>query len=82
LLYYFIGGRINSPGQKIYQSGLTLTQAILAAGGLSRSQDTAEISREEADGRLTTKKYSLKEIKSGKIPDPHLQPGDRIELGH
>lgn len=80
--YYFIGGRINSPGQKIHQPGLTLIQAILAAGGLSRSQDTVEISREEADGRLTTTKYALKEIKAGKIPDPRIQPGDRIEVGH
>lgn len=82
LQYYFIGGRINSPGQKAYQPGLTLIQAILAAGGLSRSQETVEISREEPDGRLTTTKYVLKEIKAGKVPDPHLQPGDRIEVGH
>jgi protein involved in polysaccharide export with SLBB domain/tetratricopeptide (TPR) repeat protein len=81
LQYYFIGGRINSPGQKAFQPGLTLIQSILAAGGLSRSQETVEISREEADGRLTTTKYALKEIKSGKIPDPRLQPGDRIQVG-
>jgi polysaccharide biosynthesis/export protein len=80
-LYYFIGGRINSPGQKAYQQGITLIQAILAAGGLTRAQDTVEISREEPDGRLTTTKYALKEIKSGKIPDPRLQPGDRIQVG-
>ena len=82
LQYYFIGGRINSPGQKTYQQGLTLIQAILAAGGLSRSQETVEISREETDGRLMTTKYVLKEIKAGKIPDPRIQPGDRIEVGH
>lgn len=80
--YYFIGGRINAPGQKVYQPGLTLVQAILAAGGLPRAQGTVEISREEPDGRLTTKKYALKDIKSGKIPDPRIQPGDRIEVGH
>jgi protein involved in polysaccharide export with SLBB domain len=82
LQYYFIGGRINSPGQKAHQPGLTLIQAILAAGGRSRSQDTVEISREETGGRLTTTKYVLKEIKAGKIPDPRIQPGDRIEVGH
>jgi polysaccharide export outer membrane protein len=82
LQYYFIGGRINAPGQKAHQPGLTLIQAILAAGGLSRSQDTVEISREEADGRLTTTKYVLKDIKAGKVPDPRIQPGDRIEVGH
>ncbi|MDX6695044.1 MAG: ral transcriptional corepressor [Blastocatellia bacterium] len=82
LQYYFIGGRINSPGQKAHQPGLTLIQAILAAGGLSRSQDTVEISREETSGRLTTTKYVLKDIKAGKIADPRIQPGDRIEVGH
>ena len=82
LQYYFIGGRINSPGQKVYQPGLSLIQAILAAGGLSRPQETVEISREDAAGLLTTTRYALKEIKSGKIPDPRLQPGDRIQVGH
>jgi hypothetical protein len=29
---------------------------------------------------LTTTKIKVKEIKSGKIEDPKLQPGDRIEV--
>lgn len=79
--FYYIGGRVYTPGQKSFQSGITLLQAILGAGGLLRSGDTiVEVSRENEDGRLTTTKYNLKEIKSGKIPDPRLQPGDRIEV--
>jgi hypothetical protein len=39
-----------------------------------------EISRDNGEGRLSTTKFSLKEIKAGKVLDPRLQPGDRIEV--
>lgn len=79
--FYYIGGRIGYPGQKSFQPGITLLQAILAAGGLSRD-NVVELSREGADGRLSTTKFNVKEIKSGKIQDPKLQAGDRIEVSH
>ena len=76
--FYYISG-VLYPGEKNYQPGITLLQAILAAGGLARAYDnTVEISRENGDGWLATTKYSLKEIKAGKVQDPRLQPGDRI----
>ena len=79
--YYYIGGRINYPGQKVYQPGITLVQAILAAGGLLGDSDSqVELSREGSNGHLVTSTFKLKEIKKGKIQDPRLQPGDRIEV--
>jgi protein involved in polysaccharide export with SLBB domain/Flp pilus assembly protein TadD len=80
--FYYIAGRINNPGQKIFQPGITLLQAILAAGGPVRQQSSnaVDLSREGADSRLSTTRYNLKEIKSGKVRDPRLQPGDRIEV--
>ena len=79
--YYYIGGRINYPGQKVFQPGITLVQAILAAGGLMGDSDRViELSREGADARLTTFTFRLKEIKRGKVQDPRLQPGDRIDV--
>jgi protein involved in polysaccharide export with SLBB domain len=79
--FYYIGGRINYPGQKNFQSGITLLQAILAAGGTVRQNDNSvDLSREGADGRLTTTRFNLKEIKAGNVSDPKLQPGDRIEV--
>ena len=79
--FYYVGGRINYPGQKVFQPGITLLQAILTAGGATRESDhKVEISREVSAGRLTTIKYSLRSIKAGKTPDPKLQPGDRIEV--
>lgn len=81
--FYYIGGRINYAGQKSFQSGITLLQAILAAGGTARTNDDrVEISREGRDGRLVTTRFSLKQIKAGQVEDPRLQPGDRIELLH
>jgi protein involved in polysaccharide export with SLBB domain len=78
--FYYIGGRVNHPGQKTFQLGITLLQAILAAGGTTRQEHSVEISREGSGGRLVTIQYSVKQIKSGAVEDPKLQPGDRIEV--
>ena len=78
--FYYIGGRINFPGQKVFQPGITLLQAILAAGGVPVKENRVELSRAGADGRLTTVRYRLKDIKAGAVEDPKLQPGDRIEI--
>jgi polysaccharide export outer membrane protein len=81
--FYYIAGPINYPGQKNFQSGITLLQAILAAGGIARQNaDAVDLSREGAEGRLLTTRFSLKKIKAGKVADPKLQPGDRIEVLH
>ena len=78
--FYYIGGRINYPGQKSFQPGITLLQALLAAGGPTRQESKVEISREGSDGKLVTIRYNIKEIKSGTVQDPKLQAGDRIEV--
>jgi polysaccharide export outer membrane protein len=78
--FYYIGGRISYPGQKSFQPGITLLQAILAAGGTTRQDGKVEILREGGDGRLVTIYYNIKQIKSGAVQDPRLQAGDRIEV--
>jgi protein involved in polysaccharide export with SLBB domain len=79
--FFYIGGQVNSPGQKDFHNGLTLTQAVLASGGTTRfAGSKVKVSRQGADGRLVTTEYSLKQIEGGKIPDPVLQPGDRLEV--
>lgn len=78
--FYYIGGRIIFPGQKAFQPGITLLQAILAAGGVPLKENRVEISRAGADGKLTTVRYRIKDIKGGTVEDPKLQPGDRIEI--
>jgi polysaccharide biosynthesis/export protein len=78
--FYYIGGRINYPGQKQFQPGITLLQAILASGGTTRQESNVEISREGAGGKLVTIRFNLKQIKSGAVEDPKLKAGDRIEV--
>ena len=81
--FFYIGGEINMPGQKDFHAGLTLTQAVLASGGVSRvagKKVRVKVSRQGADGRLIPVEYKLKEIEEGSVPDPRLQPGDRIEV--
>jgi protein involved in polysaccharide export with SLBB domain len=78
--FYYIAGRVNFPGQKNFQAGITLLQAVLAAGGAIDNAKSVELSREGEGGLLTTTKINLKEIKSGKVQDVKLLPGDRIEV--
>ena len=78
--FYYIGGRVNYPGQKQFQPGITLLQAILAAGGTTRQETKVEISREGEGGKLVTSTYNLKQIKAGAVQDPKLAAGDRIEV--
>ena len=73
--FLYVGGKVKSPGEKIYRIGLTLTQAILAAGGASNS-NVAEITRENGEQA----RFDLNDIQSGKIADPLLKPRDRITL--
>ena len=79
--FFYAGGALNSPGQKAFHDGLTLTQAILASGGITRAAGSkVKVSRQGADGRLTTTEYNLRQIEEGKIPDPVLQRGDRLAM--
>lgn len=79
--FFYIGGEIGAPGQKDFHTGLTLTQAILASGGVTRlAGQKVKVSRQGADGRLVSTEFSLPEIEEGRVPDPVLQPGDRIEV--
>lgn len=80
--FFYVGGQVASPGQKDFHVGLTLTQAVLASGGTTRfAGSKVKVSRQGADGKLVTAEYNLKQIEAGKIPDPVLQPGDRLEVG-
>lgn len=79
--FFFVGGEVKLPGQKAFHAGLTLTQAILAAGGATNSgAERVRVSRQGADGRLVTEELNLRKILDGKVADPVLHKDDRIEL--
>lgn len=78
--FFYVSGQVKSPGEKPFRRGITLTQAIIAAGGLSKGSKQAQLARDKGKGFLVVTHYKLKNIESGKVPDPVLQPGDRITI--
>lgn len=79
--FVYVAGAVRTPGQREFHAGLTLTQALLAAGGVTSPGGTVvTLTRQVSDGRLSTTRYVLAEIRSGKTPDPVLKPGDRLEV--
>ncbi len=81
--FFYIGGNIMMVGQKDFYKGLTLTQSILASGGLRRpGARKVIIRRKNAEGLLVATEVNLKAVNDGKAPDPLLEAGDTIEIGN
>jgi polysaccharide biosynthesis/export protein len=78
--FVYVGGEVKLPGEKTYRRGLTLTQAIISAGGLTPKAKEARLARDDGKGFLVVTRYKLKEIESGKVQDPLVKPGDRITI--
>ncbi|HET7113391.1 MAG TPA: polysaccharide biosynthesis/export family protein [Pyrinomonadaceae bacterium] len=76
--FVYVGGEVKAPGEKTYRRGLTLTQAMIAAGGVMGKPKEARLGRDDGRGFLIVTKFKLKDIESGKVPDPLVRPGDRI----
>jgi protein involved in polysaccharide export with SLBB domain len=79
--FVYVGGDVASRGEKEFRSGMTLTQAILTAGGVNRGgRISVKVARRNASGFLISSEYNLQSIEEGKVPDPLLDAGDRIEV--
>ncbi|HSE20284.1 MAG TPA: tetratricopeptide repeat protein [Pyrinomonadaceae bacterium] len=78
--YYYIDGEVKFPGEKTFRRGLTLTQAIITAGGSTGKSKTAKIARDDGQGFLVDTIIDLNEIQFGKAIDPPLKAGDRITI--
>ena len=78
---YYVSGEINSPGEKTFRAGLTLTQSILASGGITRNASgKVKLFSRGVGGTSAAVEYNVKEILEGRKPDPTLKPGDRLEV--
>jgi polysaccharide biosynthesis/export protein len=79
--FFFVAGNVKAPGQKDFHDGITLTQAIFAAGGLKKENTRkVTIRRKNESGLLNSTEFDLRAIKEGKVVDPSLQTGDLIEV--
>ncbi len=78
--FFYVSGEVKSPGEKTFRRGLTLTQALMIAGGGTSKSKEARLARDDGNGFLAVTRYKLKDINSGKLRDPLIQPGDRITI--
>ena len=78
--FVYVGGEVTSPGEKTFRQGITLTQVLLAAGAGPTTIKTVKVARRSGNGLLSTTEYNVRSIQQGKLPDPLLAAGDRIEV--
>jgi len=79
--FVYIGGEVVSRGEKEFRDGMTLSQALLSAGGaIPGGQTRVRVARRDGKGFLSATEYSLQLIEAGKSQDPLLEAGDRIEV--
>ena len=78
----FVTGAVTAPGavEGSSATGLTVLQAITAAGGPTPRARLTEINviRRQPDGTQQTFSVNLKRIRSGRDPDVQLQDGDTV----
>ena len=73
---YFITGAINKKGSFAFKDGITLWQAIVAAGDVNEfAGSKVKLVR---DG--VSEVHDLNRIKKGKAANPLLRPGDMVEV--
>ncbi|MBX3096645.1 MAG: SLBB domain-containing protein [Fimbriimonadaceae bacterium] len=77
--YVRVEGGVQNPGPIPYSPGLTLMQAIQAAGGVTRGADTGRITIEYPDGR--TRPVNFTEIADGYSADVPLNADDKVIIG-
>ena len=79
--FFYVTGAVNSPGERYFREGMTLTQGLMAAGGASQiEKPIVKVLRRDEGGFLHAHQYDLLSITNGKSPDPLLMPGDRIAV--
>jgi polysaccharide biosynthesis/export protein len=80
---YSVMGKVVAPGIRIMDRKVSLYEAIIEAGGISKEGDRKKISIISFDGqgKLSRKDVSMIDIESGKVPMIFLNPGDQVVVG-
>jgi polysaccharide export outer membrane protein len=78
----FVSGEVISAKPLTFVEGLTVSQAILMAGGLNRFGSKSKITiRRTSEGKEKVIKINLADIEKGKAKDFPLMPNDQIIVG-
>lgn len=71
----FVGGEVEKPGQIAYAEGVTVSEAVMKAGGHSETARLAGAYVLRDGDRIPV---NLRRILKGKDDDPELRPGDQV----
>ncbi len=78
--YIQVNGSVTNPGLVEYTDGMTLSQAIMEAGGLAGTTQPGDVAiTSSTDGRM--RKVSFGDIIRGYRGDTKLSPGDILAVG-
>jgi hypothetical protein len=79
----FIGGQVQRAGTYQMIDKLTLTNALIAAGGLSSIavQERVDLTRMVGNDRVATIRLNLRAIAERTHPEVYLKPNDQINVG-
>lgn len=77
---YSVMGKVAQPGIRIMDRKVSLYEAIIEAGGITKDGNKKKISliRFNRQGTLTRQDYSLADIETGKTAMVYLDPGDQV----
>jgi polysaccharide export outer membrane protein len=82
LAQVFVSGEVVSAKPITYTEGLTVSQAILIAGGVNRFGSKSKVNLKRiVDGKETILRINLSDIDKGKAKDVPLLPNDTVIVG-
>lgn len=78
----YVDGAVNKPGTIPVQQDMTVSQAVTAAGGLSRTAESSDVRLiRNKKGKMEVTPIDLHDIKDGKSPDIVVEDQDVIVVG-
>lgn len=77
---YSVMGNVATPGVRVMDRKVSVYEAILESGGVTKNGDRNKISiiSYGKDGRLNSRRVSLSMMESGKAEMVYLNPGDQV----
>jgi polysaccharide export outer membrane protein len=81
--YVILHGEVKRPGRIAIRPGMTLLEAIAAVEGLTdwaSKKDARILRKDETSGGSTEILVNLKDVESGRTPDPEIKPGDVVTI--
>jgi len=74
----FVSGQVLKPGAVPWKEGLTVTQALAAAGGAARTANLRKVVLLRGEQRITV---SIHDIVKGRQPDVEIRSDDQLLIG-